>query len=542
MNNKHPIKPLNATDVEEYDAIIIGAGVSGLYQLYKLRELGLSVRVFEDAQGVGGTWYWNRYPGCRFDSETETYCYSWSEELLQEWDWKEHYSGQPENERYLNYVADKFNLREDIQLDSRVTSAVYDESASCWEVQVENGQLARAQFLIGAVGVLSAKYVPAFPGVESFGGESFHTSNWPKEEVDFSGKRVACIGTGATAIQLIPIVAEQAGHLTVFQRTANYAAPCRNSEVDPEVQAHWKETYPAIHKKCRQTPLGFAHDFDPRSALEVSEEERLAVYEKLWTRPGFAKWLGNFHDIFTNAEANETFSEFVRNKIRQRVHDPEVAELLVPKDHLFGSKRPPLETHYYEAFNRDNVKLVDIRNSPIQSITATGVKTQEAEYDFDVIIYATGFDAVSGPLTRIDIRGEKGQSFKEKWADGPRNYLGIQAAGFPNFFIGASSAFINYTVCAEMMVEWITDCIGYVRRNNFSSIVPSLKAEQKWVDHKEEIGSQTLLFSTNTKNWFNGGNIPGKAQVIQMYANTLPEYRKEFNESAANDYKEFVLR
>ncbi len=542
MNNKHPIKPLNTTNVEEYDAIIIGAGVSGLYQLYKLRELGLTVRVFEDAQGVGGTWYWNRYPGCRFDSETETYCYSWSEELLQEWDWKEHYSGQPENERYLNYVADKFNLREDIQLDSRVTSAVYDESASCWEVQVENGQLARAQFLIGAVGVLSAKYVPAFPGVESFGGESFHTSNWPKEEVDFSGKRVACIGTGATAIQLIPIVAEQAGHLTVFQRTANYAAPCRNSEVDPEVQAHWKETYPAIHKKCRQTPLGFAHDFDPRSALEVSEEERLAVYEKLWTRPGFAKWLGNFHDIFTNAEANETFSEFVRNKIRQRVHDPEVAELLVPTDHLFGSKRPPLETHYYEAFNRDNVKLVDIRNSPIQSITATGIKTQEAEYEFDVIIYATGFDAVSGPLTRIDIRGEKGQSFKEKWADGPRNYLGIQAAGFPNFFIGASSAFINYTVCAEMMVEWITDCIGYVRRNNFSSIVPSLKAEQKWVDHKEEIGSQTLLFSTNTKNWFNGGNIPGKAQVIQMYANTLPEYRKEFNESAANDYKEFVLR
>ncbi len=533
---------MNTTNVEEYDAIIIGAGVSGLYQLYKLRELGLTVRVFEDAQGVGGTWYWNRYPGCRFDSETETYCYSWSEELLQEWDWKEHYSGQPENERYLNYVADKFNLRKDIQLDSRVASAVYDESASSWEVQVEDGQSARAQFLIGAVGVLSAKYVPAFPGVENFGGESFHTSNWPKEKVDFSGKRVACIGTGATAIQLIPIVAEQAGHLTVFQRTANYAAPCRNSEVDPEVQAHWKATYPAIHKKCRQTPLGFAHDFDPRSALEVSEEERLAVYEKLWTQPGFAKWLGNFHDIFTDAEANETFSEFVRNKIRQRVHDPEVAELLVPTDHLFGSKRPPLETHYYEAFNRDNVKLVDIRNAPIQSITATGVKTQEAEYEFDVIIYATGFDAVSGPLTRIDIRGEKGQSFKEKWADGPRNYLGIQAAGFPNFFIGASSAFINYTVCAEMMVEWITDCIGYVRKQNLSSIVPSLKAEQKWVDHKEEIGSQTLLFSTNTKSWFNGGNIPGKAQVIQMYANTLPEYRKEFKEAAANGYKEFVLR
>ena len=542
MTNNHPIKPTDTTNVEDYDAIIIGAGVSGLYQLYKLRELGLSVRVFEDAQGVGGTWYWNRYPGCRFDSESETYGYSWSEELLQEWDWKEHYSGQPENERYLNYVADKFNLRKDIQLDSRVASAAYDENTSCWEVQVDNGQRARAQFLIAAVGVLSAKYVPAFPGVENFRGESFHTSNWPKEKVDFGGKRVACIGTGATAIQLIPIVAEQAGHLTVFQRTANYTAPCRNSEVDPEVQAGWKATYPDIHEKCRQTPLGFAHDFDPRSCLEVSEEERLAVFEKLWRQPGFAKWLGNFHDIFTSAEANEMFSEFVRNKIRERVHDPEVAELLVPTDHLFGAKRPPLETHYYEAFNRDNVKLVDSRNAPIQSITATGIKTEDAAYEFDVIIYATGFDAVSGPLTRIDIRGENGHSFKDKWAEGPRSYLGIQTAGFPNFFLGASSAFINYTVVAEMMVEWITDCIGHLREKNLTSIVPSLKAEQDWVDHKNEIGAQTLFFRTETNNWFNGGNIPGKARVIQMYANTLPEYRKKFNEAASNGYKEFVIR
>ena len=541
MTNTHPIKPTNTTSVEEYDAIVIGAGVSGLYQLHKLRELGLTVRVFEDAQGVGGTWYWNRYPGCRFDSESETYGYSWSKELLQEWDWKEHYSGQSENERYLNYVADKFNLRKDIQLDSRVGSAVYDENASRWEVQVENGQRARAQFLIGAVGILSAKYVPPFPGVEHFGGESFHTSNWPKEKVDFAGKRVACIGTGATAIQLIPIVAEQAGHLTVFQRTANYTAPCRNSDVDPEVQARWKANYPAIHKKCRQTSVGFEHEFDPRSALEVSEEERLAVYEKLWSQPGFTKWLGNFHDIMTSLEANETFAEFVRNKIRQRVHDPEVAELLVPTDHPFGSKRIPLETHYYEAFNRDNVKLVDTRNSPIENITATGVKTQAAEYEFDVIIYATGFDAVSGPLTRIDIRGEKGLSFKEKWADGPRSYLGIQTAGFPNFFIGASSAFINYTVCAEMMVEWITDCIGHLREKHLASIVPTLQAEQDWVDHKNKIGSQTLLY-TETNNWFNGGNIPGKARAILMYANTVPEYRKKFNEAAANGYKEFVLR
>ena len=519
---------------------MIGAGVSGLYQLYKLREMGLSVRTFEDAGGVGGTWYWNRYPGCRFDSESETYGYSWSEELLQEWDWKEHFSGQPENERYLNYVADKFDLRKDIQLNSRVSSAVYDEDAHQWEVQIEGGQRARAQFLVGAVGVLSAKYTPPFEGIDSFEGLSFHTSNWPKDKVDFSGKRVGCIGTGATAIQLIPHVAEEAGHLTVFQRTPNYAAPCRNSEVSPEAQAAWKARYPEIHKKCRDSSAGFEHEFDPRSALEVSEEERLALYEKLWMQPGFTKWLGNFHDIMTNREANETFSEFVRNKIRERVHDPEVAELLVPKDHPFGAKRIPLETHYYEAYNRDNVKLVDVRKAPIERITPKGVQTQDAEYELDAIIYATGFDAVSGPLTRIDIRGEGGQTFRDKWAHGPRSYLGIQTAGFPNFFIAASTAFCNYPVCAEMIVEWIADCIGHLREKDLSSIAPTLQAEQEWVDHSNEIASQTLL--TDTESWFMGANIPGKARALLLYANTVPEYRKRCRAAADGGYKEFVLQ
>ena len=539
-NTQEQTSTNSAGAVEHYDAIVIGAGVSGLYQLYRLREMGLSVRVFEDADGVGGTWYWNRYPGCRFDSESETYGYSWSEELLQEWDWKEHFSGQPENERYLNFVADKFDLRPHIQFNSRVSSAVYDENAHRWEVQVENGQRAQAQFLIGAVGVLSAKYMPPFEGIDSFEGESFHTSNWPQEKVDFTGKRVGVIGTGATAVQLIPIVAKEAGQLTVFQRTPNYCAPCRNSEVNPETQAVWKANYPEIHKQCRESSAGFQHEFDPRSALEVSEEERLELYEKLWAQPGFTKWLGNFHDIMTNREANETFAEFVRNKIRARVHNPEVAEMLAPKDHPFGSKRIPLETHYYEAYNQDNVKLVDVRQAPIERISPQGVKTQDAEYELDVIIYATGFDAVSGPLTRIDIRGEGGQTFKDKWANGPRTYLGIQTASFPNFFIAASTAFCNYTVCAEMIVEWIADCIGHVRERNVSSIAPTPEAEEAWVEHSNELAAHTLL--TDTNSWFMGANIPGKARALLLYANTVPEYRKRCAEAAGGGYKEFVLQ
>ncbi len=527
--------------VEQYDAIVIGAGVSGLYQLYCLRKTGLSVRLYEDGSGVGGTWYWNRYPGCRFDSESETYGYSFSEELLQEWDWKEHFSGQPENERYLNYVADKFDLRKDIQFNSRVGSAVYDESEHRWEVQIENGQRARAQFLIGAVGILSATYLPPFEGIDSFTGQSFHTSRWPKEKVDFTGKRVGVIGTGATAVQLIPIVAKEAGHLTVFQRTPNYCAPLRNGEVAPETQSQWKASYPEIHKRIRETPAGFMHDFDPRSALEVSEEERLALYEELWAQSGFKKWLGNFQDIMTNREANETFAEFVRNKIRARVKDPAVAELLAPKDHPFGSKRIPLETEYYEAYNRDNVKLVDTKKAPIESITPTGVKLQDgAEYEFDIIIYATGFDAISGPLTRIDIRGEGGQTFKDKWADGPRSYLGIQTAGFPNFFIATNTAFCNYTVCAETIVEWITDCIGHLRKKNLACIAPTPEAEEAWVEHVNELGAQTLLSDANS--WFMGANIPGKKRAILLYANTAPAYRQKCDEVAASGYEGFVLR
>jgi cation diffusion facilitator CzcD-associated flavoprotein CzcO len=540
MGNSLQHTPASAAGaVEQFDAIVIGAGVSGLYQLYRLRQLGLSVRCLEDGAGVGGTWYWNRYPGCRFDSESETYGYSFSDELLQEWDWKEHFSGQPENERYLNYVADKFDLRRDIQFKSRVSSAVYDERTNRWEVHLESGQRMRAQFLVAAVGILSARYIPPFEGINSFKGESYHTSSWPRAEVDFTGKRVAVIGTGATAVQLIPIIAKEVAHLTVFQRTPNYCAPLRNAEVTAETQRRFKATYPEIHKRCRETSAAFVHEFDTRSIFDVSPEEREARFEELWAQPGFSKWLSNFKDIMTSRAANEIFAEFVRNKIRARVKDPVVAEKLVPKDHPFGSKRIPLETDYYEAYNRDNVLLVDLRETPLERITPTGIKTSEREYAVDVIIYATGFDAVTGPLTRIDIRGEGGQSLKDKWANGPRTYLGIQIAGFPNFFIATSTAFCNYTVCAEMIVEWISDCIRYIRENDYSRIAPTPQMEQAWVDHVNEVGSQTLL--SDAKSWFVGANIPGKARAILLYANPAPAYRAKCAEVAAKGYEGFVL-
>jgi cation diffusion facilitator CzcD-associated flavoprotein CzcO len=526
--------------IEQLDAVVIGAGVTGLYQLHLLRELGLSVRCYDGAGGVGGTWYWNRYPGCCFDSETESYGYSFSAELLQEWDWKEHFAGQPETERYLNYVADKFDLRKDIRLNSWVKSAGYNEDDNLWTVELESGERVQTQFLVAAVGILSARYTPQFPGIETFGGDSYHTARWPHEPVDFTGKRVAVIGTGSTGIQVVQTIAKEVGQLTVFQRTANYAVPLRNGPIDPETQGRWKATYPEIHKRLRETRNAFIHVNDPRNAMDVSIEERRALYEELWLRPGFAKWLGNFSDIMTNREANEDFAEFVRGKIRGRVKDPILAEKLVPRDHPFGSKRIPLETDYYEAFNRSNVSLVDLKGTPIESITPQGIRTTDAEYEFDIIIYATGFDAVSGGLTQLDIRGLDGVAFRDKWADGPRSYLGIQTTGFPNFFISQNAAFCNYTVCAETIAEWIRDCIRYVRAKGFTNIVPLPEAEEAWVQRASELAMQTVL--VDAKSWFMGSNIPGKKRAVLMYADSAPAFRAACEEVAARGYEGFALK
>ena len=528
-----------AEDAGQYDVIIIGAGVTGLYSLYRLRELGLSAQIFEDASGVGGTWFWNRYPGCRFDSESYSYGYSFSEELLQEWDWKEHYSGQPENERYLNYVADKFDLRRDIQFNARVASAVYDEGDNLWQIYMEDGRLAKGQFLISAVGLLSAGYIPDFEGIHSFKGEWCHTGRWPKEGMDLAGKRVGVIGTGATAVQLITEIAKEVSHLTVFQRTANYCAPLRNGPIDDDWQREIKANYPEIFKKCSETPGSFVHEFDPRSAMEVSPEERLAQYEKLWAEPGFKKWLSNFYDVMMPGEANEDYAEFFRNKIRERVNDPVVAEMLVPKDHMFGSKRLPCESGYYEVYNQDNVLLVDVRKAPIERITPQSVQTTDAEYELDVIIYATGYDAVTGALNRMNIQGVGGQTLKDKFAAGPRTYMGIQSAGFPNFFTINAASVGNFVRAAEPLVDWVTDCIKYVRDNEFIRISASPQAEDEWVKHVNEDGAK--LLRSKADSWFVGANIPGKARALLTAPDTAPVMRAKREQVAANGYEGFVL-
>lgn len=530
-----------ATDgcVEELDALVIGAGVTGIYQLHCLLQLGIKACIYEAGDGVGGTWYWNRYPGARFDSESWTYGYSFSSELLQEWDWKEQFSGQPENERYLNYVVDKFNLRPHIRLGMRVHSAHFDADVNRWTVESEGGQRARTQYLVAAVGILSATHMPNIPGIDSFAGESFHTSRWPKTRVDFEGKRVGVIGTGATGVQLIPEVAKQAGHLTVFQRTPNYCAPLHNALIGDDEQREIKARYPEIFAQCRSTVAGFIHGADPRRTLEVSPAEREAFYEEIWAEPGFRKWFGNFKDLMVSPEANELYCEFVRNKIRARVKDPEVAEMLCPKDQHFGAKRIPLETNYYEAYNRENVLLVDAHAAPIKRITPAGVKTENAEYQLDILIYATGFDAVTGEITRIDIRGLEGQSIRERWVDGPVTYMGLMSAGFPNFFIENGAVFCNFTRCAETTAEFVSGCIGFMREKGFKRIEASEWAEREWAEDSDYYIRNMLHSDVNT--WFLGTNIPGKKNTFLFYAGGWPAYRKKCEEAIANDYDRFTL-
>ena len=407
MPDTHVLAERPAQDqIATYDAIVIGAGISGMFMLYRLRELGMTARVFEAGTNVGGTWYWNRYPGARFDSESWTYGYSFSKELMQEWDWKEHFSPQPDTLEYLNHVADKFDLRRDMQFRSTVTAAHWDDAADQWTVTLESGQQAKSRFLCTAIGILSAHTLPAIPGRDSFRGPAYHPARWPHTPVDFTGKRVGIIGTGATAIQAIPEIAKQAKHLTVFQRRPNWAAPLHNSKISKEEMEQIKSRYDEIYAHCASTPMWFIHQADPRKTLDVPPEEREAFWEKLYAEPGFGIWMGNFRDIVVNEKANAAISDFIAKKIRQRVKDPKVAEKLIPKDHGFGTRRVPLESGYFEAYNRDNVTLIDtLDDEPIECITPKGIRTTKQEYEFDILIYATGFDGVTGAFDRIDIRG-----------------------------------------------------------------------------------------------------------------------------------------
>jgi cation diffusion facilitator CzcD-associated flavoprotein CzcO len=528
----------------DFDAVVIGAGVSGLYQLYKLRELGLRVRVFEAGTGVGGTWYWNRYPGARFDSESWTYGYSFSQELLDEWDWKEHFAAQPETERYLNYVADKFELRRDIQFKSRVMAAHYREDTRSWDIILEDGRHYTTRLLVTAVGVLSAATMPTIPGLETFQGQSCHTHYWPKEPVRFEGKRVAVIGTGATGVQTITEVAKTAGQLSVFQRTPQWCAPLHNSKIGKEEMDRIRANYAQIFARCQETYGCFIHTADPRGTFEVTAEEREAFWEKLYSEPGFGIWMGNFRDILMDRAANKLISDFVARKIRQRVKNPAVAEKLIPKNHGFGTRRVPLESGYFEIYNQSNVELLDINETPIERITPTGIKTTDAEYQFDIIIYATGFDAITGAFDRIDIRGVDGVSLKEKWRDRPQTFLGILVDGFPNMFmvLGPHAGLGNIPRAVEYNADWVTGLIRFARERGLTRIEATAAGAAAWTDHVIA-ASEGLLF-TEIDSWMTGinRNVEGKhVRRIMRYSGGHPAFRARCEAAAADGYRELAL-
>jgi cation diffusion facilitator CzcD-associated flavoprotein CzcO len=527
-----------------FDAIVVGAGVAGLYQLYRLRELGLRVRAFEAGSAVGGTWYWNRYPGARFDSESHTYGYSFSQELLDEWDWSERFAPQTETERYLNYVADKFDLRRDIQFNSRVAAAHFQEETRNWDLRLEDGRRYSARFLVTAIGILSAPTMPNIPGVGSFQGISCHTHAWPKEGVDFAGKRVGIIGTGATAVQTIQEIAKTVGQLTVFQRTPNWCAPLHNGRISDaemrDIRAHYRE----IFALCQTSPGCYIHAPDPRKTLEVSPEEREAFWENLYASPGFGIWMGNFSDMLTDRAANAAASDFIARKIRQRVHDPVVAERLIPKNHGFGTRRVPLETGYYEVYNQPNVELVDINQTPIERVTPTGIKTSDRAYEFDIIIYATGFDAITGAFDRIDIRGAGGVRLRDVWKDGPQTYLGVLIEGFPNMLMamGPHAGLGNYTRTAEYSVEWVTGLIRFATERGLTRIEATTAGVAEWTDHVLALGQGQLM--NEIESWMTGvnRNVEGKQRPrIMRYSGGHPAYREHCDAVAADGYRKLAL-
>ena len=538
----------NVAAEPQYEAVIIGAGVCGIYQLYRLVELGVSVTVLEAGADLGGTWFWNRYPGARFDSESVSYGYSFSEDLLQEWDWKERFSGQPENLRYLNYVAEKFDLRKHMQFGCTVESAQFDDDATLWRLHLDDGRELTCRFLITAVGLLSAPTLPRYEGMDGFQGQSFHTYNWPDEPVEMTGKRVGVIGTGATAVQLIGEIADKVRELHVFQRRPNWCAPLHNGEISAEEMAAIKARYDEVFAICARTPGGFLHEPDRRPFFDVPREERLAKWEQLYGEPGFGIWLANFRDTFMDEEANAELSAFIADKIRSRVHDPVIAEKLIPKDHGFGVQRVPMETRYYEAYNRDNVHLVDLQETPITRITPHGIETTAGEIELDIIVYATGFDAVTGAYDRIDIRGVDGVSLKEKWAEGPRTLFGMQVAGFPNLFMPtgpqSGSASTNFPRGIELGVDWCTDLMRYMWEHGYTREEATPEAEAAWGEHVKELYG--LMLMRKAQGWFTGynSNVEGHEKGTIRYVvfnGGTPKYRQKISEVADDGYRGLVL-
>ena len=533
-----------APDATALDAIVIGAGFSGLYQLLCLRDrLGLRVQALEAGDGVGGTWYWNRYPGARCDSESHSYNFTFSKELFEEWEWSERYPEQPEIMRYLNHVADRFDLRRSIRFGTRVVGARYDEASRRWTVTTEAGERLSAQFLITAVGCLSTANVPAIPGLADFAGRWYHTGQWPHEGVDFAGKRVGLVGTGSTGIQATPVIARAAAHLTVFQRTANYSVPAHNAPLTPEFKQWVKRSHAELREVMQGTPNGHPFVIEDRSVWDVSAEERLAIYEAAWAKGGL-QFRAAFRDLLVDKAANDTAAEFLKAKIREIVQDPATAEALAAIDHPYAAKRPPIDSDYFATFNRPNVALVDLRRAPIERITPRGIRTAEAEYPLDIIVFATGFDAMTGPLLRLNIEGRGGRRLAEAWEAGPRNYLGLQVAGFPNLFTitgpGSPSVLCNMPVAIEQHVDWITACIAAMRARGLAGIEPTEEAMEGWVAQVNEAAEATLLPQAR-HSWYLGANVPGKPRVFMPYAGGMARYRAICDEVAARDYEGFVL-
>ncbi|WP_244642236.1 flavin-containing monooxygenase [Chelatococcus reniformis] len=537
-----------ARNKPDHEVIVLGAGVTGIYQIKRLADLGIDAIVLEAGGDLGGTWYWNRYPGARFDSESYTYGYSFSRDLLDEWHWKERFSGQPENLRYLNYVADKFDLRKYMQFNCTVEAMRFREADNLWQLTLGDGRVLTSRFVVMGLGLLSAPTLPRLEGMESFKGLSFHTYHWPQEPVEMAGKRVAVIGTGATGIQVIGEIADKVAELTVFQRRPNWSAPLNNGPISETEMADIRSRYDDIFATCARTPGGFEHEPDRRGFYDVSREERLALWDQLYDMPGFAIWLRNFREIFTDEAANAELSEYIADRIRRCVKDPAVAEKLIPRDHGFGVQRVPMETGYFEAYNRDNVHLVDISETPIERVTETGLRTTERDYDFDIIVYATGFDAITGAYDRIDIEGIGGVKLRDAWADGPSTFLGMLVHGFPNLLMPggpqSGSASTNYPRGIETGVNWCTAVLEHMWEHGYVRAEPTLEAQERWTTHVTNMYAMMLM--RKAKSWFTGynSNVPGhehgKVRYL-VYNGGSPKYVSRISDVAAKGYEGVVF-